>query len=173
MNSNDSLLPGLELQVNQGNDLPLHQMVEHNVPNVGPTAQPPRRPRFTPYTTKDFGLFPEAEWAIDGLLPAQGIACVYGPPGCGKSAVIGSMIFSLDTGLPWSGREVEPCVVWSIVLEGPSGQSNRILALEKYFGQRLSESTKFVFDDLRLTQPEDVAELAERIKQSGGKLGAL
>ena len=168
MNPNGNLREDFELQANEGSDSAVPLMVEHNDLDVGPTAQPLHRTRFAPYTTKDFGLFPETEWAIEEVLPAQGIACVYGPAGAGKSALLGSMTYSLGAGQSWFGREVKPRVVWSIVLEGPPGQRNRILALEKHFGQRLPESTKFVFDDLRLTQPEDVAELAERIRKNGG-----
>lgn len=126
------------------------------------------RTRFAPYTTSEFGLFPDAECAIEGLLPAQGIACIYGPSGTGKSALKASMIYSLSTGQPWCGREVEPCAVWSVVLEGSSVERDRILAIEKHFGRRLPKTAKFVFNDLRLTQPEDVAELADRIGKNGG-----
>jgi len=167
MNTNHSLLPELAPQTNEGSDSPLPLMVEHDA-TTGPTALPLHRPRFAPYTTTEFGLFPEAEFAIDGVFPARGIACVFGPAGAGKSALIGFTIHSLSAGQPWFGREVNPCVVWSIVLEGPSGQRNRMLALEKHFGQRLPKTTKFVFNDLRLTQPEDVAELADRIRKNGG-----
>lgn len=168
MNTSHSPLPELDLQANEGAGSAAPFMVEYDDADVGPTAQPLHRTRFAPYTTKDFGLFPEGEWAIEGLLPAQGIACVFGPAGAGKSVLNGSMIYSLSTGQPWFGREVEPCAVWSVVLEGPSGQRNRMLAIEKHFGQRLPETAKFVFNDLRLTQPEDVAELADRIGKNGG-----
>lgn len=135
---------------------------------TGATVLPLHRPRFAPYTTNEFALFPEAEFAIEGVLPAQGIACVFGPAGGGKSALTASMIHSLSTGQPWFGREVTPCIVWSAVLEGHSGQRNRMLAIEKYFGQRLPTTTKFTFNDLRLIEPEDVAQLIARINKHGG-----
>ncbi|MEJ1165560.1 AAA family ATPase [Variovorax sp. CCNWLW186] len=168
MNTNHNLSPGLNLQADEGNDAPVLLMVERDDTNVGPTALPLHRPRFAPYTTTEFGLFPEAECAIEGVLPAQGIACAFGPAGVGKSVLMASMIHSLGTGQPWFGREVTPCVVWSVVLEGHAGQRNRMLAIEKHVGQRLPKTTKFVFNDLRLTQPEDVAELADRIRKNGG-----
>lgn len=168
MNSDDHLREDSALPANEGRDSAVPFMVEYDDADVGPTAQPLHRTRFAPYTTSEFGLFPEAEFAIEGVLPAQGIACVFGASGAGKSALIASMIYSLSAGQPWFGREVEPCVVWSVVLEGPSGQRNRMLAIEKHFGQRLPKTAKFVFNDLRLTQPEDVAELADRIRKNGG-----
>lgn len=168
MNSDDTPREDSDLQADEVNESPAPFMVEHNYIEVGPKAQPLHRPRFAPYTTAEFGLFPEAEFAIEGVFPAQGIVCVFGAAGAGKSALIGSMIYSLSTGQPWFAREVEPCVVWSAVLEGPTGQRNRMLAIERHFGQRLPKSTKFVFNDLRLTQPEDVAELADRIRKNGG-----
>lgn len=168
MDADHSLLPECDPQAIEGSDSPAPVMFEHDDADVGPRAHALHRTRFAPYTTSEFGLFPDAECAIEGLLPAQGIACIYGPSGTGKSALHASMIYSLSTGEPWCGREVEPCAVWSVVLEGTSGQRDRMLAIEKHFGRRLPTTAKFVFNDLRLTQPEDVTELADRIGKNGG-----
>lgn len=132
------------------------------------TVLPWDRPPFVPCTTDEFGLWPEEESAIEGVLPAQGIACIYGPSGSGKSALEASMIHALSTGREWFGRAVTPCVVWSLVLEGRAGQRDRMLALEKHFGQRIPPTAKFSFSDFRLNAPEDVAALVARIRKHGG-----
>lgn len=129
---------------------------------------PLSRSRFAPYTSDEFHLFPEAEFAIDGVLPAQGIACVYGPPQAGKSALVLSMGHSLVTGTAWFGREVKRCRAWYLAQEGAGGLRNRVQAIENHFGQPLPKSAKFVFNDLRLISPEDVGELAKRIEKHGG-----
>lgn len=126
------------------------------------------RSRFTPYTSDEFSLFPEAESAIASLLPAQGIACIYGPSGAGKSALITSMLPALAEGTEWFGRAVKLCTVWCVALEGAAGQRNRVKAIEKHYRRKLPSSVKFTFSDLRLNQPEDVAELAARIEKHGG-----
>lgn len=131
-------------------------------------ALPSSRSRFAPYTSDEFHLFPEAEFAIDGVLPAQGIACVYGPSQAGKSALVLSMGHSLVTGTAWFGREVKRCRAWYLAQEGASGLRNRVQAIENHFGQPLPKSAKFVFNDLRLIAPEDVSELAKRIEKHGG-----
>ena len=136
-----------------------------------PTASaslPLHRSRFAPYTADEFGLFPDAEFAIEGVLPAQGVACVYGASQAGKSALLMSMVRSLTLGTEWFGRAVEPCRVWYVALEGAAGLRHRAEAIEKHFGEPLPKSAKFVFNDLRLSQPEDVAELAARIDKHGG-----
>jgi len=126
------------------------------------------RSRFAPYTSDEFRHFPAAEFAIEGVLPAQGVACIFGPSGAGKSALVTSMVHSLALGVEWFDRAVTQCAVWCVVLEGGAGQRNRVEAIEQRFGQQLPKSAKFTFSDLRLTQPEDVAELIARITKHGG-----
>ncbi|WP_208513159.1 AAA family ATPase [Variovorax paradoxus] len=133
-----------------------------------PAPHLPSRGRFAPYTSDEFRLFPEAESAIEGLLPAQGIGCIYGPAGAGKSVLLTSMLPALAEGTEWFGRTVKLCTVWCVALEGAAGQRNRVEAIEKHYGRRLPPSVKFTFNDLRLNQHEDVAELAARIEKHGG-----
>lgn len=129
---------------------------------------PPHRSRFAPYTSDEFHRFPPAQFAIEGVLPAQGVACIYGPSGAGKSALVTSMVHSLALGTTWFDREVVQSSVWCVVLEGSAGQRNRVEAIEKHSGQPLPRTAKFTFSDLRLTEPEDVDELIVWIKKNGG-----
>ena len=132
------------------------------------TFPPLHRSRFAPYTSDEFHRFPPAKFAIEGVPPAQGVACIYGPSGAGKSALVTSMVHSLALGTTWFDREVVQCSVWCVVLEGSAGQRNRVEAIEKHSGQPLPRTAKFTFSDLRLTEPEDVDELIVWIKKNGG-----
>lgn len=82
--------------------------------------------RFHPYTSDQFGVFPEIEFAVDGVLPMQGIGVIYGPSQSGKSALALSIVVALVRGKPWFGRETKQRRVWYAALEGQSGLRSRV-----------------------------------------------
>ncbi len=80
---------------------------------------------------------PEAElkaaafeaWILDDLLPAKGIAFIYGKPGSYKSFIALDMALSISSGRPWHGYECEmPGAVIYIAAEGSRGILERSIA---------------------------------------------
>lgn len=135
---------------------------------AGVVQTAPFRPRYHPYTSDEFHVFGEVEYGVDGILPTQGLAVIFGAPQSGKSAIALSLSHSLAAGLPWFKREVTARRVLYVALEGQTGLRHRVQALEKYFDQPLPESVRFVFDQLNLFKPEDVDEFIARIKAEDG-----
>lgn len=78
---------------------------------------------------------PAPEFAIDGILEHQGLSCVIGPPGSGKSALAIDMACSLVTGTRWQGRKVIRQRVLYLPGEGLSGAVQRIKAWELGHGK--------------------------------------
>lgn len=78
---------------------------------------------------------PAPEFAIDGILEHQGLSCVIGPPGAGKSALAIDMACSLVTGTRWQGRKVIRQRVLYLPGEGLSGAVQRIKAWELGHGK--------------------------------------
>lgn len=70
----------------------------------------------------------DEEWLIDGLLPAYGLAAVYGPPSCGKSFLTADAMMSVAAGRRWCGADVEQGAVIYIAAEGGPGFRKRIAA---------------------------------------------
>ncbi|WP_288080680.1 helicase RepA family protein [Pseudomonas sp.] len=74
-------------------------------------------------------------WLLDDLLPATGIAFVYGPPGSYKSFIAVDMALSIATGRAWHGYESEtPGGVVYIAAEGARGVKERVVAWCKHYG---------------------------------------
>lgn len=70
-------------------------------------------------------------WLIDEWLPTQGIAAIYGHPGCGKSFFALHMAAHVASGREWAGRRVEQGLVVYVVAEGSSGFRNRMFAMRQ------------------------------------------
>jgi hypothetical protein len=71
---------------------------------------------------------PGIEWLIEGIVPAHGIAVLYGEPGHGKSFVAIDWSLSVAAGLDWAGRKVLGGPVVYIVGEGSPGMKDRMKA---------------------------------------------
>lgn len=124
--------------------------------------------RYHPYTSDQFGAFPEIEFAVDDVFPMQGIGVIYGPSQSGKSALALSLVAALVRGTPWFGRETKQRRVWYVALEGQSGLRSRVNAHELHEGALLPETAKFLFDPLNLTSDADVEALKAKISANGG-----
>jgi len=126
------------------------------------------RPRFYPHTSGEFGGFGEVQFAIDGVLPARGLAVFFGAPQSGKSALSLELMRAMVTGSMWFGRETLQRNVWYIALEGQAGLRQRVRAMEKYFQLQLPDAARFVFDEINLMKEDDVDALKARLVEHGG-----
>lgn len=75
-------------------------------------------------------------WLLDDLLPAKGIAFIYGPPGSYKSFIALDMAAAITSGAGWHGYECEmqgACLY--IAAEGSRGLMERIVAWEKHYNR--------------------------------------
>jgi KaiC/GvpD/RAD55 family RecA-like ATPase len=73
-------------------------------------------------------------WLIKRLLPAEGLALIYGHPGCGKSFLALDMSFHIALGRDWHGRRVKQGFVIYIGAEGLAGVRNRVTAFRLHTG---------------------------------------
>jgi len=71
-------------------------------------------------------------WLIKKLLPATGLALIYGHPGSGKSFLALDFAFHVALGWPWNGRKVRAGLVIYVGAEGTAGLRNRIVAFRRY-----------------------------------------
>jgi RecA-family ATPase len=68
---------------------------------------------------------PEPEWLIDGVLPKQAFACLWGDSGIGKSFVSIDWSMSLACGVDWFGEYAKQTNVLYVYGEGASGMKRR------------------------------------------------
>lgn len=89
-------------------------------------AVPPSTSR---YKLRDLAASVQSQpirWMVKGVLPATGIAAMYGPSGSGKSFLALDLAMAVAKGLPWFGKRTKPCPVVYVCLEGETGLSNRL-----------------------------------------------
>jgi len=75
---------------------------------------------------------PKTRWLIDGLIPSNSLACIYGPPGSGKSFLALDMAMRLSHGERFQELDTSLGNAVYIAGEGVSGVSDRVVAWLDY-----------------------------------------
>ena len=96
---------------------------------------PPRsRPPFRVTLYADIEVDQRKAWLIDDLLGAGEITAFYGPPGGGKSVLLGDAAAHVAAGLPWFGKAVQRGVVVIVAAERGALTKRRLAAWRKRYG---------------------------------------
>lgn len=103
---------------------------------------------------------PPLAWRVRGVLPAVGLAALYGPSASGKSFLALDMAAAIAEGQRWFDCRVSVAPVVYVVLEGEAGFKLRAQAWEVHKGRNLPAGLHLVLQPFTLTQPQDVADLA-------------
>lgn len=123
--------------------------------------------RYKLLNNSDLESLPTIQWRIKNILPASGLAAVFGASGSGKSFLVLDMLQSLADGNPWFGCRVKPCNVIYIALEGEAGLAGRVKAYGRRYGTN-SENIRYMVQPFSLLAKADIIELAQVIKAIGG-----
>ncbi|MDE2174897.1 MAG: AAA family ATPase [Betaproteobacteria bacterium] len=130
-------------------------------------AEPERRYKLA--SAGDLSELPPMRWLVRGVLPAQGLAAVYGPPGSGKSFLVLDLAAAVAEGTRWFGYTVKATSVVYVGLEGEGGLSQRVQAWGKHHGKKLPDRLRFVVaQPFDLLESADLEELAEAITAACG-----
>ncbi len=119
-----------------------------------------KKQRFSLLRAEALEAMPPLNWRIKGVLPADGIAAIYGPSGSGKSFLGVAFAVAIAEGSPIFGHATKPAAVLYVGLEGESGYRGRVIAWQRHNGRAMSEGVRFLLQPFRLTDPQDVADLA-------------
>jgi putative DNA primase/helicase len=131
------------------------------------SAPPKPEPRFKLLTSADLHALPPLAWRIRGVLPAQGIASVYGPSASAKSFLVLDMAAAIAEGCDWFGYRVNACPVVYVCLEGAAGFRLRVAAWEQHHGRTLPAGLRLVLQPFKLTEPQDVDDMADAVLSTG------
>jgi hypothetical protein len=77
-------------------------------------------------STEELLNLPPVSWLMDGMIPENGLAAIYGPPGEGKSFIALDWAMSISEGLPWMGLATKQSPVIYIAAEGGRGIQKRV-----------------------------------------------
>lgn len=122
----------------------------------------PRAPakRFRLLSGADLVGLPPLRWLVRGVLPAEGVAALYGPSASGKSFLALDMAAAIAEGHRWFECRVNAAPVIYAALEGEAGFRTRVLAWEARHGRKLPNDLRLMLQPFKLTTNEDVRDLA-------------
>lgn len=120
----------------------------------------PPEPRYKLLGSDALRDLPPLAWRVRGVLPAVGLAALYGPSASGKSFLGFDMATAIAEGRRWFDCRVEAAPVVYAALEGEAGFRLRVAAWEVHKGRDLPERLRMVLQPFKLTEPQDVADLA-------------
>ena len=125
-------------------------------------AQEPAKPtpRYKLLSAADLRDLPPLAWRVRGVLPAVGLAALYGPSASGKSFLAFDMAAAIAEGQRWFDCRVESAPVVYAALEGEAGFKLRAQAWEVSRGRALSVGLRMMLQPFKLTDSLDVADLA-------------
>lgn len=111
---------------------------------------------------------PPPSWRIHSVIPASGVAAVFGSSTVGKSFLLLGMAAAGAAGGEWFGYRVKPGRWLYCALEGQAAFRQRVQAWEKHHERAFPDGVRFLFEAFRLTDRNDVLALAAAIDAVGG-----
>lgn len=127
------------------------------------------RPRFRVWTLHQLASVQPPPWRIEHVLPAQGIAMLYGQPGSGKTFLAADIALTLAAGLPsWHGRAVKPARVAYCATESPAGFAARVRAWCAAHYTEPTDTFVVVPDAVQLLELGDAAGFLKAVEEAAG-----
>ena len=117
-------------------------------------------PRYKLLSAADLHDLPPLAWRVRAVLPAVGLAALFGPSASGKSFLAFDMAAAIADGQSWFDCRVEPAPVVYAALEGEAGFKLRAQAWEMSRGRALPDGLRMMLQPFKLTTPQDVQDLA-------------
>lgn len=124
------------------------------------TEPPKPAPRYKLLGSADLHALPPLAWCVRGVLPAVGLAGLYGPSASGKSFLALDMAAAIAEGSRWFDCRVESAPVVYAALEGEAGFKLRAQAWEAHKGRTLPAGLHMVLQPFKLTDLRDINDLA-------------
>ncbi len=117
-------------------------------------------PRYKLLSAADLRDLPPLAWRVRGVLPAVGLAALFGPSASGKSFLAFDMAAAIAEGKSWFDCRVEAAPVVYAALEGEAGFKLRAQAWETSRGRNLPDGLLMMMQGFKLTEPQDVKDFA-------------
>ena len=129
----------------------------------------PAGSRFKLLSEAEFTSGQDPEWRIDGILPEEGLAMIYGPSGVGKSFLNLDMIGCIADGRRYGidARKVKQGRVVYVLAEGAAGMRKRLRAYRHKYPASHG-NLKLIDAVPNLMTPQDVGEIMQTIMEAGG-----
>ncbi len=136
---------------------------------VDDAALPSRRFPLVPFDQMTVG--DRHDYLVKGLIPAEGLAVVWGPPKCGKSFWMFDLAMHIALGWPYRGRIVRQGEVVYVALEGERGFAARAEAFRNKFLAEDAAAPSFFLLPTRLDLIAEVSTLIGDLRAQTGPAG--
>lgn len=154
-------MPPGEVDNFDANDLMARDGIDVLAALLESATEPPKpEPRYKLLNSADLAALPPLQWRIRGVLPAGGLAGLYGPSASGKTFLALDAACAIASGERWFDCRVEAAPVVYACLEGEAGLKLRAQAWEAHKGRALPDGLHMVLQPFKLTSPQDVSDLA-------------
>ncbi len=129
----------------------------------GQSAPEPAEQRtFTLLTGADVLALKSVPWRVKGILPASGLAAIFGQPGSAKTFIALDMAFAVAEGAEWFDMRTHACPVVYVNLESCGGLKKRLAAWQMDKKRSIPDAVRFVIEPFHIL--EDVDALAQGIE---------
>lgn len=153
-------MPQGEVQNFDANDLAQRDGFDVLAGLLEAATEPPKpAPRYKLLSAADLRDLPPLAWRVRGVLPAVGLAALYGPSASGKSFLAFDMAAAIAEGQRWFDCRVEAAPVVYAALEGEAGFKLRAQAWETSRGRALPDGLHLMLQPFKLTDGQDVLDL--------------
>jgi hypothetical protein len=160
-----------DLDIAQGREI-----AERLLSRLSPSASS-RTGHFKVLSDSDLACFPVQRWIVKGIIPAEGIGAIYGPPGSGKSFLSLDLLAHVANGERWFGRRVCAVPVVYVPFEGQAGIPKRIRAwktlISRQANREVDSGIRFIFEGMNLRQRADRDKLVNTLLAEGLTGGVL
>ena len=154
-------MPRGEAQNFDANDLAQRDGFDVLAELLEAAKEPPKpAPRYKLLGADELRDLPPLAWRVRGVLPAVGLAALYGPSASGKSFLAFDMAAAIAEGQRWFDCRVEAAPVVYAALEGEAGFKLRAQAWEVSRGRALPDGLRMMLQPFKLTDGQDVLDLA-------------
>lgn len=140
---------------------------ENQDPNRAVNGHLKSKLRYQLVPFNEIGLNNEIQYLIKGIIPKQGIVCLYGAPKEGKSFLVLDIAMHIALGWEYRGQKVEQGTVIYCAFEGQAGFANRILAFRQSYLSDYEEVIPFYLLPIRMNLIEERKAFIEDIRAQG------
>ena len=120
----------------------------------------------------DILAWPPIGWRVRHVLPAAGLAAIYGMPKTAKSFLLLHLAVAITGARSWFGYRTTPCHVLYVCLEGEAGIPSRLRALQARRGA-LPRNLAMIMQPFDIRSRKDRDDLVLAAKAAGYKSGIL
>ena len=125
---------------------------------------PVNPPRLKVLTLKEIAALPPVTWLVNGLIPKQALAMVYGEPGGGKTFTALDIALTVAHGAQWHGHDVAQGQVFYVAGEGVGGFRKRIGAWHQHHEREESAPFYLIPSGVNLLDDAEIQDLLQTIE---------